>query len=378
MIVGLPTHALEAALLAAGMALFAVGKRRGALTLVALSIFVKLSMAVVLLAAMGAIIVGEAIRERRSRPLRDLAGAVAVLLVTPVALGVTLGFDSLAAVMNPRVGAAVYKASGFGFFGPEGRAFWWQHSIGWYLGTLAGIWVVGTLALAGVGARAGLRIVRSLSAEAPAATSGDHLAAMALLGHLAFIAAFFPGNAYFTAHYYTWLLFLGLAPAMARAGTNARWKRFAPIAWGAVAGLSLLGTRQLTLPKLKALREPVVPIAGLTGAPDAIAQWEDVRAAAHRLGRVAALGRGAHLSMLDPTIAEGPYWMLLPGLSQPRAVDATLRILGEADAVIVVRSDLKLLRDDPDPRLTEWLGGASTVFESPRFLVLRAAAGAGR
>jgi hypothetical protein len=142
--------------------------------------------------------------------------------------------------------------------------------------------------------------------------------------------------------------------------------------------LSLLGTKLLTVPKLHALRAPTVPIEGLSGAPDVVAQWEQVRAAAHRSGRVAAVGRGAHLSMLDPAIAEGPYWMLLPGLSQPRAADATMRMLGESDAVIVLRSDLRVLRDDPDPRFAAWLANASPVFDDNRFVVLRGGPAVGR
>ena len=188
------------------------------------------------------------------------------------------------------------------------------------------------------------------------------------VGHAAFIAAFFPSYGYYSVHYYTWLMFMGLAPAIARAGTCLRLGLLSPIGWAAIAILSLLGNRALFTPRLRA-----IPYAhgGCRWTP-----WQpgSRRAMARSANRGPSVGSSRRAwprrALLDPGphCPGGPwYWMLLPGSEQPRAVDATMEMLGQVDAVIIARQDTDALRQDPDERIVGWFARAPVVLQNDLF-----------
>ena len=130
------------------MALRVRGRSAPALALATVGLFVKMSMAAVIVAELAALSVLDAVRTRRTRPLLALL-TVPVVFGTGAGLCVAwLGKPALLASFDARAGVAVYRAYNLGFL-REGRLFWHPagHNLGWYLGSIAGPWCLPASAL---------------------------------------------------------------------------------------------------------------------------------------------------------------------------------------------------------------------------------------
>lgn len=166
------THALEAALLANGLAEQAAGRRATALALATGACLTKPSMGYVY----GTLLLGfEALYLWKHRPVDTLVVGfvkrIAVAAVTGITVAVvlvsTFGTLPLVRTLLPTGGIKVYKAMHHGFF-EDGRNFWYFPGVhvGYYVGTVVGFWLLGTLWLIAGGAGSLWRMVRDLAADA--------------------------------------------------------------------------------------------------------------------------------------------------------------------------------------------------------------------
>ena len=187
-------HAIEPVLLAHALAEQASGRRRSALAMVTLCLFVKPAMAY----PYGLILAIAMLARCRAAGLARAFGPAAVtgLAVAALLAGV-YGVEPVARSLFPLDGARAYRAGHFGFFRGIGRDFWAPPSptAGYYLGTAVGVWLLGTVVLA-VGAVA---VIRRAASDRTLSDRGEVILTCAAL-HAAFVACFY-GNLWSWGYY---------------------------------------------------------------------------------------------------------------------------------------------------------------------------------
>jgi hypothetical protein len=370
---GIPTHALEAALLVWAFAMRIRGRTFAAIALATAAVFVKISMGTVMVLEFAGLAVLDAIRTRSARPLVALA-AVPLVAVAGVGIGAsTFGLKSLASGFDPGAGAAVYRAYDLGFF-REGRNFWHPagHTIGWYVGGLAGVWIVASLVLCVFAARGAVRILRATFARTENATqTADEANVIAGFANLAFILAFFAPSAG-CVYYYCWVPLAGLIPALASAHFGPRADRpWAPLGWAAVGlGLVLSSTAPLRA-FAQFLREPRVRLGGLSVPLDEADEWKSTMALAHSVGdgAVTAVARVANFDVVEPSVREARYWMMLKGMRNTPALDELMELVRTSDTLLVTKHDYDQIL--PVPEFHALLTTSERLHDGKYFLLLR-------
>ena len=337
------THALEAALLANGLAEQAAGRRATALALATGACLTKPSMGYVY----GGLLLGfEALSLWKHRQVNALAPALvkrttvaAVIgIISAVVLASTFGTLPLVRTLLPTDGMKVYKAMHHGFF-REGRNFWYfpRVHVGYYLGTVVGFWLLGTLWLIVGGARALLRMVRDLAADA-GVRNDDEIVLSCVTMHLAFVLVFF-GNA-FSWFYYSYMLVMGVAATSA-------WEGSARYAVWSLTLIALVG--QKTFVKDSYQRwistAPTRATAQLWASPEQSAEWLKVltlvRADETRgRPRAALLVRTGCAELLFPEFARPVSLYLDPGIPTDGEVTRKAAQLRQASGVVVVGHSL--------------------------------------
>ena len=269
-------HGLESALLCQALAEQSRGRRATALALATAAVFAKPSLGfvyglILLLATLGSL------RDRRS--VRALLGreglgpAIATGLILLAVLAAVYGVVPLVRTVIPTAGMANYRAANFGFFRGVGRLFWNPPGVtaGYYVGTVVGFWIVGSLTLMA----AGLAAARRLFADrggAPLATgsgSAAEMVATCALLHATFVLGPLRPSVHMGLRY--------LRPRRRAGGHDRPRPRLAGWVWGLVV-LASVGHKSTVTGPIAAWKvtSPAPETAGLWETAEARAEWSEV------------------------------------------------------------------------------------------------------
>jgi hypothetical protein len=265
-------YALESTLLIHALAEHAHGRRGVALALLTACCLTKPSMAYIygfllLLLSLWDIVA------RGGDRRREILG----LVIPPAATGAVLalvliavfGVASLARTLLPLTGGEIYRHQGYGFFRGIGRNFWLPPGgrLAYYVGTVAGFWIAGSLFLVAGGLESLWRLARR--SPAGGARTVDEVIACCATMHVAFVTLFF-AHAWSWA-YYSNLLVLGIAAMAGRGGWHAR------LVW-LLAVLALVGHKAQVAATREAWRTtaPAPETAGLWAGAGERAEWARV------------------------------------------------------------------------------------------------------
>jgi hypothetical protein len=333
------TYALEGALLSNALAEQAAQKRSTALGLTAAACFVKPSMAYVY----GFVLVVLAVRDAwRNEPgassidWRKLMRTITPAAITASALTLILtaiyGTSVLAITLLPRAGISAYRSQGMGFFCGAGRDFWYQPRLGmpFYVFTVAGWWLAGTLWLVAAGFRGGWKlIVGSRLRYAQGSAAAEFVLTCAIL-QVAFITVFFGTQV--SWRYYCYILVMGVAATSIRDLLAARIVRL-------LACLALLGHLS-HFAELKTQWRSTAPspvTAGMWASPEELHEWQQVQSAIgrHRALLLTAMGCGPVLSaQFEQPFADH----FNPGELMPGQLARLMRHIDSAQRIVVVIS----------------------------------------
>ncbi len=234
-------YAFEAAVLCNGLAENAANRRSNALALATAACLIKPSMGylygliLLMFMLMDARRLGA--KTERSLDVRAFVAALVPAVLTGVILvamlGTAFGFRSLAATLMPASGRAFYRFFGYGsvLYGGQGLLYQPGKIPEYYLFTVAGFWIAGTIWLIVAGARAAWKMTGSLLAGHALGAGHEFVLTCAIL-HLAFITLFFGGEG--SWEYYAYVLVMGAAATSIWSAADAR-----VVAW--FAALALMG-----------------------------------------------------------------------------------------------------------------------------------------
>jgi hypothetical protein len=370
----MPTHGLEAALLIWAVALRIRGHHALALTLACCGFFAKISMSSVLLAGLVALVVCDAIRARSSRPLASLVVVPVALAALFVGSSLAFGTASVLACLDPRGGANLYKAANLGIL-REGRNLWHPagHTLGWYLGGLPGPWLAASVVLLARGSGAAVRFVRGLVSRVARdeQTIQDETCVITAVAHVAFVAFFFGISAWVT--YYTWLLVVGLTPALGRARLGSPGgDGTSRYGWLALAAFLLLSTKAAVARFVDVVRSPRTWVADTWMPVEEARELKESLAIAHGTGAgvVTAVAHVANFGMVDPTLRQGRYWMMQPGMRITPSVAELVSLAHSSDTLFVTQSDYAQLLMIPE--FSPLFAKNERLYEGKHFIVLRA------
>ena len=364
-------HALEAALICNALAEHARGRRGVALALLTACCFAKPALGYFYGLTLLLLTAARLVRERAGAAgwLRELGPAAATGAVVAIALIAEFGAGPLAGSLLPASGAVAYKFARYGFFRGIGRDFWAPAGAGarYYLGTIAGSWLLATAWLALAGLMAGRRLVFGPSTGDGLGRRRDEVVACCALIHAAFVTLAF-GNA-FSWPYYYYVLILGLAAA-------SSWPGRVPsaMAW-AVAALVLLAHRT-TYADLKeqwAFRPPTAGTAGLWTTPGEDLEWSKVLGLVRGHRPVLLVPQGGAAEVLFPEVFAAPVGFLYNrGIPLPGEVRRKAEQVAGASMIV-----LENVYMPPGEFLPAWpefvaaLDGCERIWDGKCFVVYR-------
>jgi hypothetical protein len=348
----------EPILLAHALAEQARGRRAAALALTTACAFVKPSVASVYgLILVATILAGRGGPPRFRDRLRVLVPATVVGVSLLLILGAVYGVPALIRSLVPVHAAAIYKANGFGFFFGRGSTFWYfpRVSKGYYIGTPAGFWLLGTVVLL-VGAIWG--IVAPRKEEPP--RNREVVATCAAI-HAAFVCFFFAHQ--FSYKYYYFVLVFGLAVLAPRSK-----------AWAAVvlalAAVGLVGNRADALANLNEWRlaRRCPEMFGLYARPAEIEEWREVRRRIEGR-RAATLTVSDGAALIIPELFPPTIYYMAPTELTPLETRRKLEQLRAAEAVVEVADVIDRWPSVQYPVFGPALDGCERVYESKRYRV---------
>jgi hypothetical protein len=348
-------HGIEAALLANALAEQARGRRDIALALTGLGCFAKPSLSyvyglilvIVILARLGP-------KGLRVRNLAQVFGPAAFTVMgTLILLFLQYGAVATVRTLSPAAGAATYRAYHFGFFTGIGRSFWWppHPQLRYYLSTVAGFWLAGTIWLICNGTAAAYRIWLG---------SGNRVLEVVLtcaILHFAFVTLMFGSPLSWI--YYTYILVIGLAV------TEASSIRFASSALRLLTILAVFGhaTTLFVRWRFPQLLRPDIATGGLLAESEERDEWIGARALVR--GRDAAVATDLGDANLMFSEFEKPQaGSLLPGIALPSEVDREAQRLRRAQIIIVPHNHFPGFAS-----ISEALSGTSKVLDGEYFSV---------
>jgi hypothetical protein len=332
-------YAFEAAVLSNALAEQAARRRSSALALVTAACLIKPSMGypygLILLLFM---IVNSGRSE--ARPLRSFDLRAFAVALVPVAatglilvsiLGAVFGLRPLLATLLPTSGRAFYRFFGYGSVFHGGRGLLYQPGKipEYYLSTVAGFWIIGTIWLVVAGARAAWRTTRSLLERRVVGVGEEFVLTCAAL-HLAFISLFFGGEG--SWEYYAYVLVMGAAATSVWGAMEAR-------ALASIAALALAGQTAHIAKAVQAWRttSPSRQTGGLWASTEERQAWQQVLAVtAQRKAAVVTFqgGTAVLFPQFEPPL--GAY--LVPAESLSSEIAGTEQRLREAPAIFAVTS----------------------------------------
>jgi hypothetical protein len=362
-------HALETVLLSHALAEQAGGRRTRALVLATICLFVKPAMAYVYGLILVLILAWRAFTLDRIG-LKGLVRALAPAAATGVALAALLlaiyGPVSLALTVLPVAGARNYSALNFGFFRGAGRDFWRPSGagLGYYLGTVAGFWIAGTVCLIAATLLGALRWSRETTKEQMGGTPEIIFTCAAM--HVAFVCAFF-GNAW-SWSYYAYVLIMGLAvvPSLGALGSLTVW---------GLAALALLG-QKVTVQSLYTMSRTTsrhADMADLWSSPQEQAEWIEVMQLLRGPGATLLGSQGGAIELFYPqTFAPPVDFFLNPGLALPVEVRRKVEQIATAPQILMFHG-----LEKADHFLSQWpefraaLDGCEVAHDGESFRVYR-------
>jgi hypothetical protein len=364
------TYALEAALLSNALAEQAAQRRSTALALTTAACFVKPSMAYFYGFVLVVLAVQDARRgERGSFAIdwRMLMRTFAPAAVTGCALilifAATYGPSVLVTTLLPGAGMNAYRFQGMGFFRGAGRAFWYQPRFGlpFYIFTVSGWWLAGTLWLVVAGLRGGWKLLVASDGHHPRGRAVDELVLTCAILQVAFITLFFGTEV--SWRYYCYILVMGVAATSIRDLLAARTV-------GLLACLALLG-HVSHFAELKVQWRTTAPspvTAGMWASAEEAHEWEQVRRAVngHRALLLTAMGCGPLLlAQFEPPFADH----FNPGELMPGQLARLMRQIANAQRIVAVTStgfgDMLVWW----PEIQHALDGHQLLWKSPSFSV---------
>jgi hypothetical protein len=261
---------------------------------------------------------------RAAELFRKFLPAVAVYVGFGLILSAWFGWDSFYASILPTAGAALYKASNFGVFKAGSL---WLHPPGaritYYLGTVVGWWLAGTLLLTIFALRA--------AAKAWSDRRISPLQAFTMfccILHFVFIFAAF-GNGHHSMYYDSIIVAGVLAGLSAESNTLLRRATLAMFMLLSVVG-QWTSTRAL-LEDWKTLRKDAAT-GFLYATPGFTAEWKPIlEASSHQNVMILAYGNGVR--EFFPQVHTPDSWFLLPGLLKPAEKQKLLEQIRSADMV---------------------------------------------
>lgn len=323
-------HALEPLLLIMAFAEHARGRRPAALAFLTAACFTKPTLAY-LYGAMLVVLMARDLISRRAGAAewaRALAPAAATALTLAGLFALVYGPESVARSLLPTAGAALYRHYKFGFFSGVGRQFWHPSgkSAGYYLGTVAGTWILSSFVLLAAGIASGVRW--AMGRGDAESHRRDEIVLTCAGFHAAFVVLAFGHN--MTWAYYYYALVLGVVAA------TAAWR---PAAWAAwvLVPLALLGSRAYLLDCVtdwQTLR-PTALTAGLWATDREREEWARVRALTAGRPTVVLTHQGGGAEAIFPEFGKAESWSYARGLSNDAEIARKVARIGASDAVIM-------------------------------------------
>ena len=314
-------HALEAALISNALAEQAAGRYSSAMALSLTAALAKPSMGYVYFAVLFAALVFKAVRDGELGVKRTIAPALALFGAAVLLLSVWFGLRATLLSLTPLAGMQAYHSLGYGFFHAAGHSFWHPAGARWgyYVGTVAGFWLLGTVDLIGFGV---LALIRGNPES-----RRDQIALTCAMLQVLFILFFFGGG--FSWFYYPYILTLGLA-----AGANTSTS--ASVTLALLAGLSILAWKSTVTGMLQEWRTttPHHSMDGLWGSSEEAREWQRAleSAQAHSATVLSALGCA---NLISNEFEKPVALYLVPGLAKESEIEREVTLLNEVSIVVV-------------------------------------------
>jgi hypothetical protein len=323
-------HAVEAALLCHAFAAQADGKTPTALALTTAAALAKPSLGFFY----GAWLLVSALLKLRASggwTRTALEKLLTPSIVVAAALGGLMigvyGALPLWRTILPFTGASNYRLEHLGLSG-EGRYFFYSPGvrIGYYLGTFAGVWIVGTIWLIGTAALCAYRFLAGLRDRLPVEMATEMVLTCGLL-HLIFITILF-GTSQSWA-YYSYILVMGIAAS----------SKLSHQAGNVVIGLafmSLLSQKATWQDSIRAWRttRPAADALGLWTAPDEANEWAAVRKLATGKNATILTCEGS-AEVAFPEFRKPVSLYLIPGIPTAGEIERKVAEISSSSMVIV-------------------------------------------
>ncbi len=366
-------QAVEAALLCHAIAAQAGGKTRTALALTTAAVFAKPTMAYFY----GALLLVESLLRLRAGDRltwkaveRLITPSIVVGGVLTVLLSAIYGALPLWHTMFPLTGAYAYRVQGLGLLG-EGKSFLYSPGVrpGYYAGTFAGVWILGSLWLLGTAAVCASRFSAGIRKHSPVELAAEVVLTCGLL-QIIFVTILFGTSASWA--YYSYILVMGIAASSAlsyRAGNVVL----------ALAFMALLSQKATWQDSIRAWRttSPDPDALGLWTDPSEAKEWTTVR----RL----ATGKSATILSCDgsaelefPLFRKPVSLFLLPGLASSSEIERKAAQVSSSSLVIIPRFYAPNYQELPKwPAFAEGLEHFQVIFDGRFFMVLAKAGDSG-
>jgi hypothetical protein len=350
-------QAIESVLLTGALAAQACRRRGLALGLVAAGCFAKPSLSYVYGLILLVLILWDLHSQQRltlPTAVRALAPAGLCMVGLFLILALGYGADSTARTLLPTAGAANYRAFHYGFFTGTGRLFWWPTDAGWgyYLTTIAGFWLAGTIWLLGNGVRAAYRWWLGIKGDA-----GSEMVLTCAILQLAFVTLMFGSRLFWM--YYTYILVIGLA------ATSLGSVAFATSVIRFLTVLGIFGhtTTIAVRLHLPALLRADAHTGGLLMEAGEQNEWNRACVLARGHDAVVATDMG-DANLMFPEFEKPTAALLLPGIALPNEVEREAERLRQAEIIIVPTNHLPGF-----PAVSAALADRRRVFDGQYFRV---------
>jgi hypothetical protein len=311
------THVLEATLMLLALADVAERKYPRALAILAACAFVKPSMAYVA----GALLVTWITLRERGALGRSLLSAAGAWVGLGAVLVAWFGLAPVVRTMVPLTGSRAYASTGFGLLS-SGRAFWLRESVGDYLFTPAGAWLVCVMVTTWAAFRVAWRM-----RPRDWGTRETVLVGVAVM-HGAFLLAFYGWTGSWT--HYAYMPVLGVV--LATGGWLERWHRGrgAVVALGALA---MCGNLEVARQLADDWRYKVPAPGGLWAYREQWEEWE--RALEPLRGKRGVVMSHGFPADLPDGVERLDTWFPEPGIPTPTEMNRALAQVEAAGAVVL-------------------------------------------
>jgi len=320
-------HALEPALLSAGLLLQARGKREQALALATAACFTKPVMGYLY----GLVLLVFVIVDRRRQDKLAIAGLVRAFLPAictglglALLLGITFGWIALVRSLIPLAGAQGYRVLHYGWSGIARELFYFPGMRpAYYIGTPVTFLLCATFYLISATALTGWRSLQN-GRQAPA--NYEIVLTCALL-HVGFLVCFYGAPASWT--YYAYILVMGVAATAAWTLANRR------LVWGLciLAACGNYGIFKSSIVAWKTMTQSSAT-AGLFVAPAELVEWNRVTAIVKDENPAIFTWDGG-AEVLFPWLRKPVEAFIVPGVATGSEIQQKVQELRSAEVIVI-------------------------------------------